>query len=55
MLLPGWSRNTLKVGDMVTVEGSLARDGTPFGNARSVVLTNTGKRLFANSSQGETP
>jgi uncharacterized protein DUF6152 len=51
----GWTRNTLKIGDQVTVEGSLARDGTPYGNARSVVLTTTGKRLFANSSQGETP
>ena len=51
----GWTRNTLKIGDQVTVEGSLARDGTPYGNARSVVLTSTGKRLFANSSQGETP
>jgi hypothetical protein len=51
----GWTRNTLKIGDVVTVEGSLARDGSSFGNARSVVLTNTGQRLFANSSQGETP
>ncbi len=51
----GWTRNTLKVGDVVNVEGSLARDGSPFGNARSVVLTSTGKRLFVNSSQGETP
>ena len=51
----GWTRNTLKIGDEVTVEGSLARDGTPYGNARSVVLTASGKRLFANSSQGETP
>jgi hypothetical protein len=51
----GWTRNTLKIGDEVTVEGSLARDGTPYGNARSVVLTSSGKRLFANSSQGETP
>ena len=51
----GWTRNTLKVGDVVSVEGSLARDGSAFGNARSVVLTSTGKRLFVNSSQGETP
>jgi hypothetical protein len=46
----GWTRNTLKIGDMVTVEGSLARDGSPYGNARAV-LTSTGKRLFAASSQ----
>lgn len=51
----GWTRNTLKIGDVVTVEGSLARDGTPYGNARTVVLASTGKRLFANSSQEQTP
>jgi len=49
----GWTRNTLKVGDVTTVEGSLARDGSPHGNARTVVLTSTGKRLFAASSQTE--
>jgi hypothetical protein len=51
----GWTRNTLKVGDIVTVEGSLARDGTPYGNARTVILASTGKRLFAASSQAENP
>ena len=51
----GWTRNTLKIGDVVTVEGSLARDGTPYGNARSVVLTSSGKKLFAASSQAATP
>ena len=30
----GWTRNTLKVGDAVTVEGSAAKDGTNVGNAR---------------------
>src|SRR5919206_1432501 len=49
----GWTRNTLKIGDVVTVEGSLARDGSPYGNARAVVLAATGKRLFAASSQTE--
>ena len=51
----GWTRNTLKVGDVVSVEGSLARDGSPYGNARTVILTSTGKRLFAASSQTENP
>ena len=51
----GWRRDTMKIGDEVTVEGSLAKDGTPTGNARSVVLTASGKRLFAGSSQGNTP
>jgi len=46
----GWTRNTLKVGDVVAVEGSLARSGRALGNARVVILTSTGQRLFAASS-----
>jgi hypothetical protein len=46
----GWTRNTLAVGDTVTVTGSRAKDGSFKGNARSVVLS-TGQRLFAGSSQ----
>jgi hypothetical protein len=46
----GWTRNTLKLGDVVTVAGSRAKDGSFKGNARSVVLS-TGQRLFAGSSQ----
>jgi hypothetical protein len=48
----GWTRNTLKIGSTVTVEGALARDGSPTANARTVTLTDTGQRLFAASSQG---
>ena len=54
LLRAGWTRNTLKSGDVVTIEGSLAKDGSPTGNARSVV-TATGQRLFAGSSQNATP
>jgi hypothetical protein len=50
----GWTRNTLKIGDVVSVEGSLSRDNTPIGNARVVILTATGQRLFAASSQDNT-
>lgn len=46
----GWTRNTLAIGDVVTVTGSRAKDGSFKGNARSVVLS-TGQRLFAGSSQ----
>ena len=46
----GWTRDTMKIGDVVTVTGSRAKDGSPKGNARSVVLS-TGKKLFAGSSQ----
>ena len=51
----GWTRNTLKVGDVVSVEGSLSRDNKPIGNARVVILSATGQRLFAASSQDTTP
>ena len=54
LMRAGWTRNTLSIGDMITVEGSLAKDGSPTGNARSVV-TSTGQKLFAGSSQDATP
>jgi uncharacterized protein DUF6152 len=53
LMRAGWTRNTMKIGDKVTVEGSMARDGSPTGNARVVLLTETGQRLFAASSQND--
>ncbi len=47
----GWTRNTMKIGDVVTVEASLARDGSNNANATVVILASTGRRLFAGSSQ----
>jgi len=55
LMRQGWTRNTLHVGDEVTVEGSQAKDGAHVGNARVVTLAATGKRLFAASSQTDTP
>lgn len=46
----GWTRNSLKIGDVVSITGSRAKDGSLKGNVRSVVLS-TGQRLFAGSSQ----
>ena len=51
----GWTRNSLKPDDLVTFEGSLARDGSPLVNARSLVMTESGKRMFAGSSEGDEP
>ena len=51
----GWTRNSMKIGDVVTVEASRAKNGTPNANARVVILKNTGQRLFAASSQGPQP
>ena len=39
----GWTRKSLNVGDVITVEGSLAKDGSKMANARVVTLA-TGKR-----------
>ena len=55
LMRQGWTRNTLHVGDEVTVEGSQAKDGANVGNARVVTLAATGKRLFAASSQTDSP
>ena len=51
----GWTRNSMKIGDLVTVEGSRAKNGDTHGNARSVVMVSTGERLGAGSSQNVTP
>jgi hypothetical protein len=49
----GWDKNTLKIGDVVTVEGSRAKDGGNHANARNVTVAATGKQLGAASSQGQ--
>ena len=54
LMRQGWTRNSLKAGDVVTVLGSRARDGSTNSNARSVTMAN-GKRLFAGSSEGASP
>src|ERR1041384_5925203 len=41
LMRQGWTRNTLHVGDEVTVEGSQAKDGANVGNARVVTLAAT--------------
>src|SRR5688572_7495114 len=52
----GWRRDTMKIGEVVTVNGSLAKNGSNRMNARSVVLASTGGRpgqkLNAASSEG---
>ena len=50
----GWTRNAVKIGETVTVNGSLAKDGSNLANASSITLAN-GKRVFAGSSGGDTP
>lgn len=48
----GWKRSSVKIGDVITIEGTRAKDGGNHGNARSVIMTATGQKLGAGSSQG---
>jgi DNA/RNA endonuclease YhcR with UshA esterase domain len=49
----GWTRNSIKPGDYVTVDAYRARNGTPFGAARTLTLPN-GRQLSA-ASDGVPP
>jgi hypothetical protein len=48
----GWTRQSLKIGDEITVTGSSAKDGSKMANARNVTLAG-GKRVFAGSPAGD--
>ena len=50
----GWSKESLKVGDQVTIDGVLAKDGSRTCNARLVKLPD-GRSVFAGSSGGDNP
>ena len=47
----GWTRDTVKAGDVVSIEGFGARDGRNTGNASMVTMANTGERLWDSSNQ----
>ena len=49
LMRQGWTRNSLKVGDMISVEGYMAKDGSKLANARTVKLSD-GRKVFAGST-----
>jgi hypothetical protein len=49
LMRQGWTKNSLKEGDVVQVNGSRAKDGSNLVNASTVMLAN-GKKVFAGSS-----
>ena len=55
LMRSGWTKNSLKIDDVVTVQGALARDGTKQVNASTVKLAESGKTLFAGSSDPNAP
>jgi hypothetical protein len=50
----GWSRDSLKYGEQVTIDGALAKDGSKTCNMRVVKLPD-GRTVFAGSSGGDAP
>ncbi len=50
----GWTRKSLKPGDMITVDGYLAKDGSNLANARTINLSD-GRKVFAGSSDDGGP
>jgi hypothetical protein len=50
----GWTRDSLKSGDQITIDGALAKDGSKTCNVRVVKLPD-GRSVFAGSSGGDAP
>jgi len=49
LMRQGWTRNSMKIGDVINVQGAMAKDGSNLANARTVKLTD-GRKLFAGSA-----
>lgn len=54
LMRKGWTRNSLKPGDVVTVDGFRAKDGSSLGNARTINLAD-GRKVFAGSAENGAP
>ena len=54
LLRRGFTKNSLPPGTEITVEGYLAKDGTPTGNGRSLTFAD-GRRLFLGAPGGGAP
>ena len=53
LMRSGWRRTTLKPGDVVTIEGSRAKNGSTKASAMTVIVTSTGQKLFAGLNPGQ--
>ena len=54
LMRQGWTRNSLKVGDVVEVNGSRAKDGSNLVNANNVAFED-GKRVLGGASSADDP
>lgn len=54
LMRQGWTRNSLKEGEVVQVQGSRAKDGSNLVNASNVSFEN-GKRVLGGASSADDP
>ena len=54
LMRQGWTRNSLKPGDVITVNGSRAKDGSNLVNASNVAFED-GKRVLGGASSADDP
>ena len=54
LMRSGWKRDSLKKGDLVKLQGNLAKDGSNLANARNITLAD-GRRVLAGSSADGQP
>src|SRR5580693_10713592 len=54
LMRQGWTRNSMKIGDTVSVQGSQAKDGSNLVNANNVLFEN-GKRVLGGASSADDP
>ncbi len=54
LMRQGWTRNSLKTGDVVEVKGSRAKDGSNLVNASNVAFED-GKRVLGGASSADDP
>jgi hypothetical protein len=54
LMRKGWTRNSLKEGDKISVDGYLAKDGAHLANARTVALAD-GRKVFAGAADDGGP
>jgi len=54
LMLAGWTRHSVQVGDKVTIKGFLAKDGSNLANA-STVIGADGKKVLSVQSSADAP
>jgi hypothetical protein len=50
LMRSGWTRFSLKPGDVVTIEGSRAKNGSTNANAQVITMNSTGQKLFSGAN-----